>query len=54
MFFIFSDHFDVLMLKIISFKYYFNVFWNRKYFEKQPLPHSQTLILFDIAGYNVF
>jgi hypothetical protein len=41
----FSYHFDVLMSNIIfknKKKYYFNVFWNEKHFEKQPLPHSQT------------
>jgi uncharacterized membrane protein YobD (UPF0266 family) len=46
MFFMFLYHFDVLMSKIIfknKKKYYFNVFWNEKHFEKQPLPHSQTL-----------
>jgi len=30
----FSDHFDVLMSKIIFLKkYYFNVFWNKKHFK---------------------
>jgi hypothetical protein len=37
----FSDHFDMLIskliLKKIKKKHYFNVFWNKK----QPLPHSQ-------------
>jgi len=33
-------HFDMLMLKIIFFKLYiFDVFFNKKYFKKQPLPH---------------
>jgi hypothetical protein len=30
---VFSDHFDVLILKIII-KYYFNIFPSEKYFEK--------------------
>jgi hypothetical protein len=41
----FSDHFDTLILKIIfknKKKYHFNVFLNKKYFEKQPQPYSQT------------
>ena len=37
------DYFDVLMSKIIFFKkYHFNVFLNKKHFEKQPQPQSQT------------
>jgi len=32
-------------------KYYFDVFWNEKHFEKQPLPHSQThSFLFDVMA----
>ena len=38
----FSDYFDVLMSKIFKKKHYFNTFPNKKHFEKQPLPHSQT------------
>ena len=37
----FSDHFDVLMSKIIFFKikkYYFNTFTSKKHFEKQLQP----------------
>jgi hypothetical protein len=36
----FSDHFDILILKIIfkNKKYYFDAVFN----EKQLLPHSQT------------
>jgi hypothetical protein len=45
MFLMFSDHFDVLISKIIFKnikKHYFNVFWNEKYFKKQLLPHFQV------------
>jgi len=37
--------FNVLMLKLIFLKNkknYFDAFLNKKYFEKQPLSHSQT------------
>jgi hypothetical protein len=41
----FSYHFDMLRSKMIFLKkkHYFDVFWNEKYFEKQPLPLSNTL-----------
>jgi len=40
---VFLDHFDALILKIIFFlkKYYFNIFLNKKHFEKQS-PSKQT------------
>jgi hypothetical protein len=42
--FIFSDRFNVLILKIIfkNKKYYFNVFSSEKHFELQLLLHFQT------------
>jgi hypothetical protein len=42
--FIFSDCFDVLMLKINFFKkkQYFNVFLSEKHFELPSLPQFQT------------
>jgi hypothetical protein len=33
----FSDRFNILMLKINFKKYYFNAFPNKKYFKKQQL-----------------
>ena len=45
MFLIFSNHFNVLILKMIFKKikkYYWHVFLSEKYFEKQQQPHSQT------------
>jgi len=43
MFFVFLDHFNVLILKIIlkNKKYYFNIFLSEKHFEKWWQPHSQ-------------
>jgi len=36
----FLYYFDVLELKInFVKKYYFNIFLNKKYFKKQPLPY---------------
>jgi len=43
-FLVFSNHFDVLMSKIIFKKlkkYDFNVFWHEKLFEKQPQSQPQ-------------
>ena len=41
------DHFDMIMSKIIFFKmkkkHYFDLFLSEKHFEKQSLPHFQTL-----------
>jgi len=43
MFLVFSNHFDVLMSKMIFFKKnHWHVFWHEKLFEKQPQPHCQT------------
>ena len=39
----FSDHFNMLILKIIFKKYYFNIFINKKYFKKQPEVHFKTI-----------
>ena len=41
---VFLNHFKVLMSKIIfkNKKYHFDVFLNKKHFEKQPQPHFQT------------
>jgi len=53
-FYMFLNHFDVLISKLIFLKkYYFNVFWNEKHFEKQPILHFKihyirvSLIKFD-------
>ena len=38
----FSDHFNILVLKIFFLKikkYYFNILFNKKYFKKQPQEH---------------
>jgi len=44
MFLIFSNHFDVLISKIIfkKLKIIFDAFPSKRYFEKQPQPHFQT------------
>jgi hypothetical protein len=39
---VFSNHFEVLMSKMILKKYHWHVFWHEKLFEKQPQPHCQT------------
>jgi len=56
-FFMFLDHFDVLILKIILKKlkkYYFNIFLNKKYFKLQSLPyfHFQTSKLGSRTSWN--
>jgi hypothetical protein len=45
MFLVFSNHFDVLMSKMIfkkKKKHHWHAFWHEKLFEKQPQPHCQT------------
>jgi hypothetical protein len=44
-FLVFSNHFDVIILKIIFLKkkHYFDTFPSEKYFEKKPLPDTQIL-----------
>jgi hypothetical protein len=38
----FSNHFDMLMLKIIFFKNIILMYFQEKHFEKQSPPHFQT------------
>ena len=41
--FVFLDHFDALMLKIIFLKKIILIYFkNKKHFKKQPQPHFQT------------
>ena len=45
MFLMFSNHFDVLISKMIlkkKKKHYWHAFLGEKHFEKQQQPHSQT------------
>ena len=45
MFLVFSNHFDVLMSKMIlkkMKKQHWHAFWHKKLFEKQPQLHCQT------------
>jgi len=42
---IFLNRFDVLMLKIFFFKYYFNIFPSKNHFENQPLSCSMIRVL---------
>ena len=44
LFLVFLFRFDILMLKIKfkNKKYYFNIFSNKKHYEKQKLPHYQA------------
>jgi len=46
-FFIFLDYFDMLMLKIIFLKYYYNIFLNKKYFKK----HVKIFLLLGLKMY---
>jgi len=44
----FSDHFNILVLKFFLKKikkYYFNIYFNKKYFKKQPQQHLPYLHL---------
>jgi hypothetical protein len=54
----FSDRFDLLMLKRIFFfknKNYFDIFLNEKHFEPSPLPQSQIHQLhFFMAGFKIY
>jgi hypothetical protein len=43
---VFLDHFNVLILKKNK-KYYFNIFLNKKHFEKQP---PATLLIVKVTG----
>ena len=42
MFLVFSNHFDVLMSKIILKKHHWHALWHEKLFEKQLQPYCQT------------
>jgi len=54
--YIYLNYSDMLMSKINFLKikkYYFNAFFNEKYFKKQPLPRSQTFIYIYIIQWCV-
>ena len=50
----FSNHFDILISKIIfKKKYYFDAFPSKKHFEKQPQPHfHQTFYIYFLLHIN--